>query len=115
MLRFCKTCRNLQEPTALEGKLAYVCKFCNNTETTDESALVFSHVLKGTEDFSSAITPYTKYDVTLPHYTNIACPNGSCKTHNKSGPMPEVVGINKDAAALKFVYQCVHCDHVWRG
>lgn len=113
MMIFCETCRNLLEPTAVDGAFAHVCKFCNKTVPASADALVFRSVLKGSADYTSVITPYSKMDPTIPHLTHIPCQNAECKSHNKSGPLQEVIAILVDPDALKFVYQCVHCDTCW--
>lgn len=113
LLRFCKTCKNLLETGSVDGKLVHTCKFCNESVPIQQDALVYEHVVKSNLSYDSLLNPYSIYDITLPHFTNIPCPNKECKSKKAKGPMNEVVGINADRAKMKFVYQCVHCSASW--
>lgn len=113
MLRFCETCRNLLELQTDGGKVAHVCKNCNETKPIEDDGLVFEHVLKSSSTVETFLNPYIKYDPTLPHFTNIPCPNKGCPSVKSKGILSEVVGIKIDTKSLKYLYSCVHCDASW--
>jgi DNA-directed RNA polymerase subunit M/transcription elongation factor TFIIS len=113
MLRFCGTCRNLLELQTEGGKVNHVCKNCNEVKPIEADGLVYEHILKSSSTTESFLNPYLKYDPTLPHFTNIPCPNKGCSSNKAKGKLSEVVGIKIDEKALKYLYTCVHCDATW--
>lgn len=113
MLRFCETCRNLLELQTDGGKVLHSCKNCNESKPIESDGLVYEHVLKSSSTVESFLNPYLKYDPTLPHFTNIPCPNKGCASNKSKGVLSEVVAIKIDDKALKFLYNCVHCDASW--
>lgn len=59
------------------------------------------------------MTPYIKYDTTLPRVKNIKCANTSCK--NKDPEKQEVLYIKYDNVNMKYLYYCCHCEHFWKN
>lgn len=118
-MKFCPNCRNMlysiDEDTSKDGtKFAVLnCRKCEYKETIDrEHPVVYEHSLREDKSVRLAVNPYLKHDPTLPHFTQLVCPNTECPT--KRGAQPDVVGVKIDAKNLVWMYQCVNCDYSWK-
>ena len=116
-MRFCKNCNNMYYLTISSEKdavqtLLYTCRNCGD-ETRDSTLLGCvseTFVSKKNADIGYIMNEYTKYDQTLPHISNVKCPNSECPSnkdpeHNKR----DVVYIRYDDTNMKYVYLCVVC------
>ena len=94
----------------------YVCKMCDNVEelSQDGNTVVITDS-KFTDDdieYRRFLSPLLKHDVTLPHVSNIECPNDKCSRKDRAN---DVIVIKYNVDKLKFLYMCAHCDHAWRN
>jgi len=93
------------------NKLIYYCRNCGFEDRVNEASNVIQ-VLNTTVgpnkriDFSHIVNKYTKYDPTLPLLENGECPNEKCGKRN-------ILYMRYDDEALKFLYLCKDCDHIW--
>lgn len=123
-MKFCNVCQNMlyiqvkrsdpQEAAVME--LHYNCKNCGfsySEERNRLSAAVLEHSYDEDKHttFNQYITPYIKYDPTLPRVDNIECPNKECGNKKR----PEVIYMKVDSEAMKYVYYCCNCEHFWRS
>ena len=112
---FCKECENmlyikLNKDT--EDKLIYYCRKCNYEETNfseDNICVLKTNLKKNTIKIDNLINEYTKMDPTLPHIKNIPCPNKDCNPQEN-----DVIYMRYDHNNMKYLYICVHCDHIWK-
>lgn len=117
-LSFCNVCQNmLFLSVSQDGRqLLHVCKNCNTTQVAeaDGGSLCVSETLYSDEGAAARALadPSIKHDPTLPRVSNIVCPRGEqCPGHGKQ---QEVIYLRHNAANLRYVYFCCHCDHFWR-
>lgn len=130
-MHFCSNCKNMyyiQLDESNTNTLIYYCKKCGNKSeyTQDQSVIVSkTYIHKNKSNFDQYMNQYTKLDPSLPHIKNIPCPNKECIT-NKSHTTDdmsddtdstktenEVIYVRYDNTNLKYIYMCVHCDHIW--
>ena len=131
-LKFCTVCDNLlyinvatsPDETNQVPEMQYVCKNCGNIQrgTDDEedrasragqSICVLETRLgeDDSEDYKRYMTPYLKYDPTLPRVSHIICPNTKCQSPDGS---KEVIVVKYDKPNMKYVYCCESCDTLWK-
>jgi DNA-directed RNA polymerase subunit M/transcription elongation factor TFIIS len=113
-MKFCPACHNilytLDEELNKDGKkfACLKCRKCDYKEHLDKNnPIVYEHILKETTVEKLILNPYLKYDPTLPRFTEIVCPSKECGEK-------EVVGLKVDQQNLIWMYQCVHCDTIWK-
>lgn len=118
-MKFCPACENMlfgiDEDTIDGTKMAVLsCRKCSYKEpVSSENPLVYEHVLREDKTSRLALNPNLKNDVTLNHLTNIQCPSDECPSRAKS-VTPDVVAVKIDEKHLVWMYQCVHCDTMWK-
>lgn len=111
-------------------EMRYVCKNCGDTQraTNDgdgngnrdglaESICVLETRLGEDEssDWKRYMTPYLKYDPTLPRVSHIICPNPRCKSASSSPEdRNEVIVVKYDKPNMKYLYSCEGCNTFWR-
>jgi len=122
--------------------LKYYCQQCGHeefvTDTFTRVLVTDVNSSASTQVFSRYINKYTKLDPTLPRISTINCPNVVCASNSHddralgeeetktgsepatataaaatSAKRPEVIYIRYDNVNMKYVYLCVHCDHIW--
>ena len=96
--------------------LKYFCKNCNHTEREEKRMSVPLVENNYTDDMSSYaqyMTPYIKYDNTLPRVKNIKCPNTACT--KRSDQENEVIYIKYDNTNMNYLYYCCHCEQFWKS
>lgn len=117
-MKFCNVCENMmyiqvEDDEHNSVELKYYCKNCNNSTKQKASGMsVPVHEKNFTDDSGSYkyyMTPYIKYDATLPRVSNIKCTNNSCDAKEN-----EVIYIKYDHDNMKYLYFCCHCDHFWK-
>ena len=114
-MRFCEKCNNmLYIKVNSTNVLQYNCKNCNNVTNHDQDEKQSICVLESsyTEDiatYKQFMTPYIKYDVTLPRVNNITCPNPQCPKDKEK----EVIYIKYNHMNMKYLYFCCGCDNFW--
>lgn len=115
-MKFCEKCDNMYYMKVNEqSKLIYVCKNCGNEneeEIKTENMKVYKYSNE-TKQKNIQINQYTKYDPTLPHMTNIKCPNPECKCNKQVDIIQDVVYLRYDDENMKYIYLCCHCDFNW--
>ena len=112
-MNFCKQCDNLyytKIQTENNNKLILYCKQCGD----ENSELINSNIISTkTNAQTYIINEYTKLDPTLPHITNIPCPNESCPT-NTDGHDKDVIYIKYNETEMTYIYLCTVCDTNWK-
>jgi hypothetical protein len=98
-----------------DNKLTSNCKNCNfkvvEENMTEESACVAIKNFAGdANSFKNYMTPFIKFDPSLPRVNNIKCPSETCKVAEN-----EVIYMKYDQENLKFIYFCCHCEHFWKN
>ena len=114
-MNFCKKCDNMYYMKKKEGELIYYCKNCDYEDLTiiqKNNLKVFEFNKKKMEKFNY-INEYTKYDVTLPHTSNIKCPNMECKSNKEDKLTQDIITIRVDDTNMKYLYLCSHCNYNW--
>ena len=118
-MKFCPACENMLfaiDEDTIDGVKSAVmsCRKCSYKEAVSaENPLVYEHVLREDKTSRLALNPNLKNDVTLNHLTNIQCPNDECVSRAKS-VTPDVVAVKINEKNLIWMYQCVHCDTMWK-
>ena len=112
-MNFCRQCDNLyytKIQTENNNKLILYCKQCGD----ENSELINNNIISTkTNTQTYIINEYTKLDPTLPHITNIPCPNESCPT-NTDGHTKDVIYIKYNETEMKYIYLCTVCDTNWK-
>jgi len=115
-MRFCDNCNNMYYLTISDKDtvqtLVYSCRNCGN-ETRDSSLGCVSEtfILKKNAEIGYIMNEYTKYDQTLPHISNVKCPNSECPSNkDPKNNKRDVVYIRYDDTNMKYMYLCVVCD-----
>jgi DNA-directed RNA polymerase subunit M/transcription elongation factor TFIIS len=116
-MHFCNYCENfLYIKLDDENKLHYHCKNCNNTVPSNETGSICitdNNYIDDDTNYKQYISKYLKYDQTLPHITNIKCPNKDCiKPKDKD---EDVIFVKYDFQKMKYMYYCTFCDHFWKS
>ena len=116
-MEFCEKCDNMYYMKTNENDdLVYYCKYCGH----EDSQLIQTKNLKDykytkeTKSKDIHINEYTKYDPTLPHTSNIKCPNMKCGSNTSPDTIPQdVIYLRYDDTSMKYTYLCYHCDCNW--
>lgn len=115
-MRFCDACNNMLYIKVEDAStLLYFCKNCQAVfpEDTSESRCVTENVLdEDVSNYKQYITPYIKFDKTLPKVNNVMCPNQGCTRGKKDN---EVMYIKFNATSMSYLYYCCHCEHFWKS
>ena len=121
-MKFCLTCNNMMyikvsddAPDAPQ-RLSYICKHCNSSEAciaNESICVVDNNYVDKEARYKQYMSKYLKHDMTLPHVTNIDCPNDSC-TSRGAGVENDVIIVKYDFENMKYMYHCVHCETFWR-
>lgn len=120
-MRFCDKCHNMFYIRITDddgNSLTYYCRNCGNEEENKNENIRVSKInLKKTEDkYNNIINKYAKLDPTIPHVTNIPCPNEKCPTNSTEKKVPsDVLYKRYDEDGLKYVYMCCVCDNMWHN
>lgn len=97
-----------------EKDLTYYCKSCGHKEVQPKEngsiCIVDDNQISDALKYSQYVNKYLKYDPTLPRVEDIQCPHVDCTRGDKKN---EVIYINYDPQAMKYVYFCCHCDYAW--
>jgi len=105
--------------------LKYYCLQCGHEGDvkTEYTRVMLTNTTSSEQLASRYINKYTKLDPTLPRITTIDCPNVKCITNPSSHgsdvkvdediPKKDILYIRYDNVNMKYMYLCVHCDHVW--
>ena len=116
-MKFCEKCDNMYYMKVDEKNiLKYICKHCgheNLDEIQPNNMKVYKHSNVNKQK-SIEINEYTKFDPTLPHMTNIKCPNPECKCNKNEDLEQDVVYLRYDDEEMKYIYLCCHCDFQWK-
>ena len=109
-MKFCTKCNNFLYHIEERDHKAYLkCRSCPYEE--EVAAVVYEHDLQQDTSIQYSINPFTKYEATLPRFTNMVCPNKTCPTQNKES---DIVGIKLDAVNVLWLYQCAVCETTWK-
>ena len=120
-MKFCVKCDNMYYMKIQEensNELIYYCRFCGHEDNSlaSQGALKVYKYEKKANIKSNVINELTKYDPTLPHVTNIRCPNQDCVTNDKSNPKEvDTISIRYDNSNMKYIYLCCHCNISWKA
>jgi len=104
-------------------QLIYYCRNCGHedkTITEDNICISKTQFRKETQQFNHIINDYTKHDPTLPHISNIDCPNDDCICNKQKKDdidddkeKTDIIYIRYDDNNLKNVYMCTYCTTTW--
>lgn len=115
-MRFCDICNNMLYLKVNDEKLSYYCKNCNFCVIDDSASskcVMRTTLDEDVSSFKQYMTPYIKYDRTLPRVDNIECPNNDCKT--KTSKLDNmVIYIKYNQSSMSFLYYCCHCEKFWK-
>lgn len=118
------------------NKLIYYCRNCGNKDESIEKTggcIYEKNFSQDNQRIRHLVNAYTKFNITLPRIFHLTCPNNECSSNAQKrawvnlppAPAPatshqnmrfaetEVVYQRYSAKELKYVYLCVHCDHIW--
>lgn len=120
-MKFCEICDNMlymdikYNTDANTEKLHMFCKNCNFSKEenpTEGVSICISekNFSNDASNFKNYITPFIKFDKTIPRMNNIKCP----KCVPKNG-VNEIAYVKYDSAAIKFLYFCCNCEHFWKN
>ena len=116
-MEFCTKCDNMYYMKVNDdNKLIYHCKYCGNedAEAINTQNLKVYKFTKESKKKDIHINEFTKYDPTLPHSSNIKCPNTQCKSNDEAQSVPQkVIYLRYDDTSMKYTYLCYHCNHNW--
>lgn len=113
-MKFCEVCDNMLYLEVTEDqKLKQFCKNCNFTKIEDavqQSTLCISekNFSSDASSFKNFMTPYIKFDKSLPRVNNIKC--GNCKPVEN-----EVIYVKYDHENMKYLYFCCNCENFWKN
>lgn len=111
MDKFCKKCNNFLYHIEERDHKAYLkCRSCPYEDEITK-AVVYEHDLHQDRSIQYSINQFTKYEPTLPRFTNMVCPNKVCPTQNKES---DIVGIKLDSTNVLWMYQCAACETTWK-
>ena len=115
---FCPNCENRLVPTEEKDesdveKLFNLCEKCGY-KNEYKNSIIHRKIYKGntTNQTSSNINQYSRYDVSLPRTNKKTCPNPECISH-KEKDKQEAVFI-MDPISLKLTYVCIPCGTQWK-
>ena len=116
-INFCNKCDNLfylRISRTNENELEYFCRFCQNVDSNiTKSVCVLNTNFTSKQNLKHLVNSYTKLDPRLPHISNIPCPNIDCVCNKSKDVLPDIIYKRFNDADMKYIYICVHCDHVW--
>ena len=130
-LKFCPVCRNLlflmntYDGAAADGKpgsqtndttLRWSCRACGHAEDYVDGGILYEINLqqKVSEGYKVLLNEFTRLDPTLPHVSNIKCPNDECGS-NTGAADRDVIYMKYDAVNLKYLYICNVCEQHWKS
>ena len=125
-MHFCQECDNMYY-IKIHGddsnQLTYYCRNCgfeDNTITKDNICVSNTQLHRERQQFNHIINDYTKYDPTLPHISNIDCPNGDCICNKPTNDdmdddtvKNDIIFIRYDDSNLNYIYVCTYCNTSW--
>ena len=112
-MEFCTQCNNLyyiKIQDNNQNKLTLYCKQCGHTNNNIGNSNIIS---RKNNSQTYIINEYTKLDPTLPHITNIPCPNETCITNTQQHPK-DVIYIKYNESDMKYIYLCTICNTNWK-
>jgi DNA-directed RNA polymerase subunit M/transcription elongation factor TFIIS len=118
-MKFCNVCDNMLYIEVRDnGNMLWNCVYCvapdpsANEKVTNASVLVSSVDYKNEKaKYQHLMTPYIHKDPTIPHVSNIPCPNPECT--KKPEDDDDVIYVKYDYDNLKYMYSCTHCKFFW--
>jgi DNA-directed RNA polymerase subunit M/transcription elongation factor TFIIS len=120
-MKFCTECDNLyyvKIDRDNADQLVYYCRSCGHQDTSlsEEGVVVLKTQYKKNEQkFNHMVNRYTKYDPTLPHTTNLKCPNEACVCNDTTKKVEaDVIYMRYDDDNMKYLFICAHCDSTWK-
>jgi len=121
-MQFCQVCRNVMYLRAEQrgpggananARPVLNCRACGFSRSVDTGVVTVDVFTKALVDASGQyMTPYVEQDPTLPHVTNIPCPNKACT--KPPGEASDVIYMKYDQRNMRYVYRCVHCKTFWK-
>ncbi len=119
-MHFCNKCDNMyyiKISDENDNTLKYYCRNCgfeDNTLSIENTCVSKTQFKKGERKFNHFINEYTKLDPTLPHISNLTCPNVECISRKDPSNNPsDIIYIRYDNTNMKFIYLCNHCNKKW--
>lgn len=115
-MEFCDRCQNMFYFKLDDDKnLIRYCKNCKNQKTNDKKngsvLIIKDNKIDANIKYSQFINSNVKYDPTLPHVSNIKCPNINCI--KKNSEKNDVIYLKYDFDNMMYIYTCNYCDKFW--
>jgi DNA-directed RNA polymerase subunit M/transcription elongation factor TFIIS len=125
-IEFCRQCQNMLYMSfrSEDGRpeLIYHCKQCLFEESattmragTGHKVVAPIHTENYEDDqasYKQFVNDYIREDSTLPHISDIECPNTKCSRPPKA--MNDVLLVKYDVVNLKYLYHCTYCSTFWK-
>jgi len=114
-MKFCNNCNNMLYLKVEDEKLVYYCKNCEFSmvdDSPESKCIMESSLDEDMSNYKQFVTPYIKFDNTLPRVNNIKCPNPKC---TKGAHDNEVTYIKFNHIKMTYLYYCYHCEHFWKS
>lgn len=118
-MKFCQMCDNMmyiKVSDDMPQRMSYICKHCNTSEdcvATESICVLDNNYVDKNASYKQYMSKFLKYDMTLPHVTNITCPNESCRSHD-SDVGNDVIIVKYDFDNMKYMYHCERCEAFWK-
>lgn len=85
----------------------------NNDKRGAATAVLGRNYIDDETKYQQYVTPYLKYDPTLPRLNTIECVNPRCT--KPPGKDNEVIYVAYDSTHLRFMYHCCFCETFWNS
>lgn len=115
-MKFCNNCNNMLYIKVEDQDLAYFCKNCNFKmldNSTESKCIMETSLDEDLSNYKQFITPFIKYDKTLPRVNNIRCANHECTRQQDEDQ--QVIYIKFNQTKMTYLYYCCHCEHFWKS
>lgn len=113
-MNFCETCENMLYMKVDGTNLINYCKNCDfsikNDYSKNSKVILNNNFETDRASYEQYISPYIKFDNTLPREHSINCPNKATQHKDKKD---EVIVIKYDQGNMKYLYYCVNCENFW--
>jgi DNA-directed RNA polymerase subunit M/transcription elongation factor TFIIS len=115
-LHFCPKCHYYLALEIADNTLTRLCRHCGYKQEETQGSLVLETIVqqKASEGYKILLNEFTRQDPTLPHISNIPCPNNECPS-KKGVSKQDVIIIKSDPVNLKYLYICTVCETQWRS
>ncbi len=115
-MKFCSICQDMLyhkiETTNETEILKYYCRKCGNLTDINDVEVISDVTYQRSTNKTTNLNKYIKYDPTIPHITNMKCPNNDCQTNTLNKPK-DVIYYRYNNDDMKYIYMCCLCNNTW--